>query len=258
MRMIAEILGAEPERLADFKRWSDDLLLATAGVPTPDQQASLRRTREELNAWVDPIIEERRARPMDDLISALVAAEGIDDVMTAEEVGNLIIILMVAGNETTTNLLGNALAALLAHREQLDAAIADPSLVPGLVEEALRYDAPVQMTFRRATADAKLPGGEIGAGEVVGVLLGSANRDERAFRDPDRFDVRRNAGGHLAFGFGNHFCLGAPLARLEARLAFQILLPRLGRMRCLDADLEYSASLLVRGPRRLRLGLTPG
>jgi cytochrome P450 len=255
VRIIAEVLGVEPERHRDFKRWSDDFVAAAAGAaPTPEQRESLVHSRNELEAWLDPILAERRARPRGDLISALCAAEGEGDVMTGEQVGNLIIILLVAGNETTTNLLGNAMLALLGDPEQLALLLERPALVPGLVEEALRYDAPVQMTFRRCTADTKLPAGEIRAGQVVGALIGAANRDGQAFRDPERFEIRRDASRHLAFGFGTHFCLGAPLARLEARVAFETLLPHLRGCVRREAELEYTPSLLLRGPRRLRIG----
>jgi cytochrome P450 len=256
VRVIAEVLGVEPERHRDFKRWSDDYAAAAGGAAaTPEQLASLRRSREELNAWIDPMLEDRRARPRDDLISALVGAEGSDEVMTAREVGNLVVILLIAGNETTTNLLGSAMLALLEAPDQLALLRERPALVPGLVEEALRYDSPVQMVFRRATADAKLPSGEIRAGQVVGALIGAANRDPDAFRAPERFEVRRDASRHLAFGFGTHFCLGAPLARLEARVAFETLLPHLRGCRRREPEIEYTPSLLLRGPRRLRIAL---
>ncbi len=255
VRIIAEVLGVEPERHQDFKRWSDDLVAAAAGAsPSPEQLASLLRSRSELEAWLDPMLEDRRKHPRGDLCSALIASEGVEDVMTSQEVGNLIIILLVAGNETTTHLLGSAMLALLEAPEQLALLLDRPALVPGLVEEALRYDSPVQMTFRRCTADTKLPAGEIRAGQIVGALIGAANRDAEVFRDAERFEIRRDASRHLAFGFGTHFCLGAPLARLEARVAFETLLPHLRGVVRREPEVEYTPSLLLRGPRRLRIG----
>jgi cytochrome P450 len=159
----------------------------------------------------------------------------------------------VAGNETTTNLIGNAAQALLDHPDQRARVQQDPALVPALVEEVLRFDAPVQMVFRTATADVELAGARIPSGATVAVLLGSANRDERRFPDPDVFDVTREPRGHLGFGFGEHFCLGAALARLEARVALEALVPLLASRERADASREWIDSFLVRGPKRLLL-----
>ncbi len=251
--MIAEILGVGAERHKDFKRWSDDFILLATGRPTPEQAVSIQRTDEELGAWVDEVVEERRVRPRDDMISALIAAEASEEVMTAEEIGNLIVILLIAGNETTTNLIANGMLALLDHPEQLAALRADPRLLPGAIEELLRYAGPVQIIVRRATRAVELAGGKLREGEMVGLLLGSANRDEREFAHAERLDLRRDARTHVAFGFGTHFCVGAPLARLEARVAFELILQRLDRIERVPEELEYPASLIVRGPKRLRL-----
>ncbi len=161
--------------------------------------------------------------------------------------------LLVAGNETTTNLIGNAAAALLAHPEQLARVADDPGLLPGLVEEAVRFDAPVQLVFREALRDAEIAGGRVPAGSTVVALLGSANRDERRFPEPDRFDVTRDPVRHLGFGFGKHFCLGASLARLEARVALEALVPELVRRDCPEPRPPRIDSFLVRGPSRLPL-----
>ena len=251
--IIAEILGVDAERHEDFKRWSDDFILLASGRPTAEQAASIQRTDEELGTWVDEIVEERRARPRDDVISALLAAEASEQVMTAEEIGNLIVILLIAGNETTTNLITNGMLALLGHPEQLAALRADPQLLPGAIEELLRYAGPIQIIVRRATRDVELAGGKLSEGEMVGLLLGSANRDERQFAHAERLDLRRDARTHVAFGFGTHFCVGAPLARLEARVAFELILQRLDQIEQVPEELEYPANLIVRGPERLRL-----
>ena len=167
------------------------------------------------------------------------------------------VLLLVAGNETTTNLMGNALLALLEEPEQLARVLSDPALVPPFVEEALRYDGPVQMLFRETTRDVELAGTRIPEGSVVLPIFASANRDGAQFPDPDRFDVDRDTRGHLAFGFGIHFCLGASLARLEARVGFEELFKRVSKLRRLEPEVEYVDSFLLRGPRRLELSAEP-
>jgi cytochrome P450 len=164
-----------------------------------------------------------------------------------------VMLLLVAGNETTTNLIGNAASALLDHPAELARVARDPGLVANLVEETLRFDAPVQLVFRTATREVELRGARIPEGATVALLIGSANRDERRFPEPDRFDVGRDARGHLGFGFGQHFCLGASLARLEARLALEALVPELVRVERASPDAGHLDSFLVRGPRRLEL-----
>jgi cytochrome P450 len=164
-----------------------------------------------------------------------------------------VLLLLVAGNETTTNLLGNAVDALLAHPDQLARVSADPRLVPALVEETLRFDGPVQFLTRVATREVALHGVRIPADARVVVLLGSANRDERRFPEPDRFDVGRDTRGHVAFGFGAHFCLGASLARLEARAALEALVPELPRLARVRPEREFLDSFLIRGRARLDL-----
>ena len=249
--VIAEILGIDPARRADFKRWSDEILAAIAAPPSPELRARLERSFLERAAYLEEVIEARRLAPRDDVISALVQAEAGEDVMSEDEVGNFLVLLLVAGNETTTNLIGNAVLALLDHPPVLDTVRTIPDLVPDLVEETLRYDSPVQLTLRRATCDVELAEGKVCAGETVALLLGSANRDELQFEEPDRFDLGRRA-PHLAFGYGTHFCLGAHLARIEAELALRALLARFPRLERGGA-VERTPSLLTRGPRTLRL-----
>jgi cytochrome P450 len=251
--VIAEMLGIEPERLHDFKRWSDTVIdnATGAGRANPFGPAVLDAFAE-MTTYVVRIARERRRRPADDLISQLVSINGGEGLSPLELV-QFVTLLLVAGNETTTNLIGNASAALLAHPDQLARVAADPSLVPAAVEEVVRFDSPVQLVFREALADAEIAGVRIPAGAVVVPLIGSANRDERRFPDPDRFDVTRNPQGHVGFGFGKHFCLGASLARLEAKVALEALLPALSRRRCAEARLPRIDSFLVRGPSRLPL-----
>lgn len=251
--VIAEILGIDPERRGDFKRWSEEILAAVAGAPTPELRARLERSFVERAAYLEDVVEDRKRRPRDDVISALVQAEQEGGAMTEDEVGDFIVLLLVAGNETTTNLIGNALLATLGHPHLLETIVLDLSLVPALVEETLRYDSPVQLTFRRARQDVEIAGEEIREGETLGLLLGSANRDERHFQDPDRFDLTREKMAHLAFGFGTHFCLGATLARLEARVALETLLSRFRSFELADREIERVPSLITRGPKALRV-----
>ncbi len=249
--VIAEMLGVEPERRLDFKRWSDAIVAASSGATRDQGLRALLDPMGEIRGYLRRIVRERRARPADDLISVVVDRRH-EGTLGENEVFGFIVLLLVAGNETTTNLVGNATLALLRHPEELSAVQADPALVPSLVEETLRWDGPIQLLFRETTAEAELPSGRLPAGASVALLLGSANRDPAVFEDPERFDVRRDPQGHLAFGFGVHFCLGASLARLEAKVALEALVPELPVAReCPKAELVDS--YLVRGPRSLAL-----
>jgi cytochrome P450 len=251
--IIAEMLGVEPSRGADFKRWSDAIVETATGPGRGDPfDPRVVDGLIELLRYVRGVAEERRRHPADDLVSAIVAQQDGESALTTREVVQFVVLLLAAGNETTTNLIGNAVTALLDHPDQLARVAADPSLVPAAIEETLRYDAPVQIVFRVATQDVELAGTRIQRGAYVAPLLGSANRDERRFPDPDRFDVARDAQGHLGFGFGKHFCLGASLARLEARVALEALAPELPRLER-ERPRELVDSFLVRGPRRLAL-----
>jgi len=251
--VIAEMLGVEPERRRDFKRWSDTVIQNASGAGRADPfNAAVLDAIGEMTRYVVKISRQRRRRPADDLISLLVSGEAGERLQPIEVV-QFVTLLLVAGNETTTNLIGNATAALLDHPEQLARVAADPGLIPSLIEETLRFDAPIQLIFREALADVQLAGMTIPKGATVVPLLGSANRDERRFEDPDRFDVARNPQGHVGFGFGKHFCLGASLARLEAKVALEALVPELLHMQRSEVRLPRIDSFLVRGPSRLAL-----
>lgn len=249
--IIAEMLGVESERMADFKRWSDALITGSTGF-APDATGQMLDAMAELRAYVRPIVKARRASPTDDLISALVTAN-TDADLDDFEIYLFVLLLLLAGNETTTNLLGNAVDALLAYPDQLALVRSDPTRVPALVEEALRWDSPVQMLQRRLRADVELHGVQMPAGAHVSLVVGAANRDERQFSDPDCFDVAREVSTHLAFGVGAHFCLGASLARLEARAALEALVPVLGDFERANGQRELVDSFVVRGVRRLEL-----
>lgn len=254
--VIAELLGIETSRRKDFKRWSDQII-ATATNTGPDRQVdfALLDVMGEMLRYLRPIIRERRAHPTGDLISTLVESQDQNDEAALDdyEVFLFIFLLLLAGNETTTNLLGNAVDALLQHPDELVEVANDLSLVPALVEETLRYDGPVQQLTRRLTRDVTLHGVTMPAHADVQLLMGSANRDERRFPDPDRFDISRDTKGHLGFGFGEHFCLGASLARLEARVSLEALVPELRGLVRSSPDLELLPSNILRGRARLEL-----
>ena len=247
------MLGVEPERRQDFKRWSDAIIDLSSGASRGNPGASgLFGHFSELYLYLKEKVRERREMPQQDLLSLLVdpsQEEALDEIDAIQ----FVVLLLVAGNETTTNLIGNAARALLGHEDQLGRVAADVSLVPGLVEETLRYDAPIQLVFRQATCDTRLRGTHIPKDAVLAVLLGSANRDERVFEEPDRFDVGRDTRGHLAFGFGPHFCMGAALARLEARVALEALAAELPDCKAVGGAPPMVDSFLVRGPARLEV-----
>jgi len=251
--VIAELLGVESERQRDFKDWSDAIMAGVTGSAAGTQPDWLIDAFTEMMAYLTDAVERRRRDPKDDLISTLVQAEEGETALSPLEVLMFVMLLLVAGNETTTNLIGNAVVALRANPGELDKVRSDPGLVPSLVEEALRYDSPVQALFRQATRDVELAGATIPKGSIVLPLFGAANRDGKQFPDPDRFDVSRNAQGHLAFGFGIHFCLGASLARLEAKVALESILYSMPEFRVTEDRVEYVDSFLLRGPRRLPL-----
>jgi cytochrome P450 len=251
--VIAEMLGVDPERRADFKRWSDAGMSAVFEPIEGEQQArEVGAAIEEMSDYFDGVIEERRRRPGPDLISTLIRAEEEQGRLTPMEVKTFVFTLLVAGSVTTTYLLANAWVALLAHPDQLAAVSADPALVPGLVEETLRYEPPVFQMLRTAARDAEVAGVTIPAGATVAALFAAANRDETVFPEPDRFDLNRHPKDHLSFGHGVHFCLGAALARLEARISFETWLPRVREVALLEPP-AWIRSLVFRGPQRLRL-----
>jgi cytochrome P450 len=206
---------------------------------TPELQEQLARHTDEFVAYLDDLFAYRRAEPTDDLVSALVRAEDEGDHLSENELYSMVVLLIVAGHETTVSLIGNAVLGLLSNPSQLAELRADPSLVPNAVEELLRYDSPVERTITRlATADVELGGQAIARGDFVIAVVGSANRDEAQFPDPGMLDLRREGGKHVGFGRGPHYCLGAPLARLETEIALETLLRRLPNLRLAIAEDE--------------------
>jgi cytochrome P450 len=245
--VIAEMLGVEPDQRETFKHWSDDIVMATNRTYTAEDERRIRQSIAEFRAYFQETIAARRKEPREDLTTALVQAEEERQVLTASEVLSLLTLLLLAGNETTTNLIGNMMLALCEHPDQLAKVRADRSLITNAVEETLRYDGPVQGLPRQATEDVEIAETTIPAGALVFPLFASANRDEHKFPEPDRFDITRNTDGHLAFGFGIHYCLGAQLARLEATIAFEELFVRFPSLSRQDETVTRVDSFFLRG-----------
>lgn len=257
--IIAELLGVPSQDRADFKRWSDIVVkyLGTEERFTtlPDE---IRQVQEEFQTYFEAQIEDHRRNPKDDLIGALLQAEIDGRRLSADELLSFCILLLVAGNETTTNLIGNAVRCLLEHPAEMERVRADLSLVPSAVEETLRFRSPVQATIRILTQDYDLAGSQLQAGQRVVVWLGAANRDPAEFPDPDRFDAGRDPNRHLAFGLGIHFCLGAPLARLEAQVALDTILRRLPPFERADQEpFELVEGFIMHGVKHLPVRFAP-
>jgi len=250
--VIAEMLGVPPEQRDTFKRWSDDIV-ATLGGPlvAPEVQERGRKSVEEMGAYFTHVIAERRQAPKDDLLSRLIAAEERGEMLSEQEMLATCILLLAAGNETTTNLIGNGTLALLRNPEQLDLLRKRPELVESAVEEFLRYDGPVQGTARVAMADVEIGGQAIKEGQLAFTMLAAADRDPAIFSRPEALDITRTDNRHMAFGYGIHFCLGAPLARAEAQIAFATLLRRLPELRLDVEEPQWGGTFILRGLKRL-------
>lgn len=253
--VIADLLGFDPSYEQAFRRWGNDLAEITPAPPAPERIASIRRTLAEMQRYLGEVIAARRREPRADLTSALVQAEVDGELLDDDQIASFLSLLLPAGTETTTNLLSNAMLLLTQRRDLLERLRAAPGDLPRFVEEMLRYDPPVHGVPRLTAEDVTIAGVELPRGTFLVLLLGSANRDEDHFPDPDRFDMDRATQGALAFGHGPHFCLGASLARIEARVALEELLARFAGIARAPAELTYPISITVRGPLSLPLRL---
>lgn len=277
--VIAELLGLPASDRARFKQWSDDLF-AILGTVRHKSQHLLERAAQslaEMTDYVKSLSQKRRAEPQDDLLSALLletdddsspnphlpdidsphaSGESIREqtafsTLTEEELVANINILLSTGHETTTHLIGNGLLALMQNPDQKQKLLERPGLLPSVIEETMRYDNPVQITYRSALADADIHGKMIHAGDLVNTIIGSANRDPNRFTNPDRFDILRSEGRHLGFGLGIHFCIGAPLVRLEAEVAFETMLRCFPNLSLATDDLKWQEHPIFRGLKSL-------
>ena len=281
--VIAELLGLPAGDRERFKKWSDDLF-AILGTVRQKPLALLERAVQSLHEMTDyvrDLSQKRRESPKDDLLTALLSVTAEDDLacphshtpssthaiggltkerdvstaLTAEELVSNINILLSTGHETTTHLIGNGVLALLQHPDQMQKLQAQPSLLARSIEEMLRYDNPVQITYRAALQDAEIQGKQIRKGDLVNSIVGSANRDPRRFSNPDHFDITRDEGRHLGFGLGIHFCIGAPLVRLEAEIVFETILRRFPDIRLATEMLEWQEHPIFRGLKSLPVNL---
>jgi cytochrome P450 len=255
--VIAELLGVPLESRADLKRWSDALVTFLDG--TIRQQGIVRAAAacNEMRAYFDSLFAERRARPRHDLISRLLAAREVDDRLSDDELFGTVVLILAAGHETTTNLIGNGLYTLLRHPGELARLRARPELCASAIEELLRFEGPVTVTSRRNLSDRprELLGREVDTRSEVALMLAAANRDPEVFPDPDRLDIARADNRHLAFGFGAHFCLGAALARLEGGIAIGSTVARFPGLKFLDEAPQWKPGIVLRGLDELQLTL---
>jgi pimeloyl-[acyl-carrier protein] synthase len=245
--IIAEMLGIPTEDRDKFRHWSDEVI-GTLGDSTDEVRRRSFVAVAELHRYLEEQVALRRKDPRDDLLSGLVAAEEEGTQLSLLELLTTCVLLLVAGNETTTNLIGNGLLALLANPEQLALLREEPKRIPAAIEELLRFDSPVQLTSRLALDPGQIAGHKVRPGQQIVLLLGAGNRDPARFPEPDRLDVTRENVRHLSFSHGAHFCLGAQLARLEAEVAFTALFERLDNIR-LAGPLTWSTNTILRGPR---------
>ena len=248
--VIAEMIGVPSQDLDRFKVWSDDVALSIEPTVTDEQARRIQESSEQLYQYFEEILEERRHEPRDDLISALLAAEDEGDRLTHDELLATLLLLLVAGNVTTRNLIGNGMLALLRNPDQLRRLRDEPELLNSAVDELLRYDSPVQLDGRFVNEDVEIGGKRIRKGQRVICLIGAANRDPEVFSDPNSLDIGRQEKSHVSFGRGIHHCLGAPLAVLEGRIAFAGLVERFSDIE-LISEPEYQDQVVLRGVEEL-------
>ena len=251
--VIAKMIGIPERDLGRFNMWSSRLARALEPILPPDEQELVYRSHRQLAEYFTAIVEQRRRERRDDLISRLVEVEEQGDKLTRDETIVMLRLLLIAGNEATRNLIGNGVRALLQHPDQLALLREQPELIPSAVEELLRYDSPSQLDMRIASRDLDIGDSAVPSGTMIGLLIGSANHDPERFRRPDELDITRSDSGNISFGRGIHHCLGAPLARLEARIALEVLLERFDRIGFGTRPPTYRRSIVMRGPEHLEV-----
>lgn len=255
--VIAKILGVPGEDMHRFRDWAA-VLGAAIDLPMEELAAFTARVDDstrELCEYLRSIVTKRRESPEDDLISRLIAARDDEGRLNDDELIATCVLLMIAGHETTVNLITNGILALMRHRDQWERLVADSSLAASATEELLRYDSPVQLTSRIAAEDVEIGGGHVPRGTEVFFLLGSANRDGAVWEGPDAVQIERKVGRHMSFGMGIHFCLGAPLARLEGEIAFATLATEAPNLELIDPDPKWRPGAVLHGLRRLDVRL---
>jgi cytochrome P450 len=253
--VIAEMLGVDKEHRELFRTIGQHVAMMLGPIADPHIGAQAADARAELFRYFEDLIARRRAEPQDDLVSAMIAAEDAGDRLSHAELISMLFLLLVGGHETTVNLIANGVLALLRNADQLELLQSDAGMATTAVEEILRYDPPVHYTGRIAAHDVEFGGRTIRRGEPVRLILAAANRDPEAFHEPDRLDLRRDPNPHLSFGWGTHFCLGAPLARLEGRIAIPALLARFTHLQLTETPLRYRSGAVLRGLEELPLRL---
>jgi cytochrome P450 len=255
--VIAEMLGVPPDHYQQFKHWSDTVVSGDNTLPGTPLPEEFHTAKNALRSYFADEIERRRKNPGTDLVSALVAAHDDAEAMNADELLAFVLLLLLAGNETTTNLIGNGMLALGRNPAQLNLLRETPDLMPRAIEEILRFDGPVQSTIRFTKEDINLGGTDLPAKQGCFIILAAANRDPAQFDDPDRFDITREPRDHFAFGEGIHFCIGAPLARMEGAIAIGAMLERFPRLRLKDPAMKpaYKGSYFLRGLESLPLAI---
>jgi pimeloyl-[acyl-carrier protein] synthase len=250
--VIAKMIGVPPEDRDRFREWSDGLAAFVGGaLGAADRREHAQRCLTDLTAYFRGVVAQRRSQPRDDLITALIAARDTGDALSEDELVATCVLLLFAGHETTTNLIGSGVLGLLRHPDQFQRLRTDPALIGSAVEEFLRFDSPVQAAARVTLEEIEVGGVRIPRGQRVFPLITAADRDPAQFPEPDRLDLAREPNRHLAFGYGIHFCLGAPLARLEAQIAIPTLLRRMPALRLGAAPPVWKETFLLRGLRSL-------
>jgi pimeloyl-[acyl-carrier protein] synthase len=252
--VICQMLGVPVEDRERFKKWGLDIARGLDSIMLPPDSDVVRRStqaRQELAEYFRQLIAQRRRSPREDLLSGLIAAEEAGDKLSETELLATCVLLLVAGHETTVNLIGNGTLALLRHPEQLRRLREEPGLIGSAIEELLRYDGPVQRTARIPSEDITIAGSTIPKGDMVLPFIGAADRDPAQFPDPDRLDLGRTDNRHIAFGWGIHFCIGAPLARVEGQIAISSLVRKLPKLALATEKPEHRLSLTLRGLKTL-------